>query len=122
MNPVLRASCGKSMMCLYETRRMIMSETMSQVKKSEKNTVRLKLVSPSRTPIDHDVLLNTREKTIVYDIIYDPPLTKLLESAQEMGLKTINGLNMNLVQAVLAFQYTNQTKLNQNKILEIMAT
>ncbi len=25
-NPVLRANCGKSVMCLYETRRMMMSE------------------------------------------------------------------------------------------------
>ena len=55
MNPVFLASCGKSMMCLYEKSRMIISETIRQVKKSEKKTVRLKLVSPSSTPIDHEV-------------------------------------------------------------------
>ena len=39
-------------MCLYETERIKMSETMSHVKKSEKNTVRLSPVSPSTTPKD----------------------------------------------------------------------
>ena len=78
--------------------------------------------SPNGTPVAHEVLLKAKKNTIVYDIIYDPPLTKLLESAKNIGLKTINGLNMNLVQAVLAFQYTNKTKFNQNKILKIMAS
>jgi len=77
--------------------------------------------SPNETPIDHDVLLNAKKKTIIYDIIYDPPKTKLLRTSQEIGLKTINGLKMNLVQAVLAFQYTNNTKFSQNKIFQIMS-
>ena len=77
-------------------------------------------IFPNETPIDHDVLINAREKTIVYDIIYDPPDTKLLKIAQEIGLKTINGLNMNLVQAVLAFQYTNKTAFSQKKICTLM--
>ena len=76
--------------------------------------------SPNETPIDHDVLLNAKKKPIIYDIIYDPPLTKLQKIAKDIGLETINGLNMNLVQAVLAFQYTNKTKFSQNKIFEIM--
>ena len=74
----------------------------------------------NETPIDHDVLLNAKKKAIIYDIIYDPPKTKLLKIAQEIGLKTINGLNMNIVQAVLAFHYTNKTALSQKKIFEIM--
>ena len=77
-------------------------------------------ISLNETPIDHDVLINASEKTIVYDIIYDPPDTKLLKIAQEIGLKTINGLNMNLVQAVLAFQYTNKTAFSQKKICTLM--
>ncbi len=75
---------------------------------------------PNETPIDHNVLINAKKKAIIYDIIYDPPLTKLLKIAQEFGLETINGLNMNLVQAVLAFQYTNKTFFGQNKIFELM--
>ncbi len=78
--------------------------------------------SPNSTPIDHNVLLGAKKQTIVYDIIYDPPITKLLRNAQDMGLKTINGLNMNLVQAVLAFQYTNQTRFTQDQIFEIMSS
>ena len=77
--------------------------------------------SPNETPIDHDVLLNAKKKTIIYDIIYDPPKAKLLRTSQKIGLKTINGLNMNLVQAVLAFQYTNNTKFSQNKIFQLMS-
>ena len=75
---------------------------------------------PNETPIDHNVFINAKKKAIIYDIIYDPPLTKLLKIAQEFGLETINGLNMNLVQAVLAFQHTNKTTFSQNKIFKLM--
>jgi len=40
---------------------------------------------------------------IVFDIIYDPRPTLLLQRAQLRGLSTLDGLDMNLQQAVLAF-------------------
>ena len=43
--------------------------------------------------------------SLVYDIIYDPDQTKLLQYAHELNLRTLNGVAMNLEQAVLAFKY-----------------
>lgn len=40
---------------------------------------------------------------VVFDIIYDPRPTLLLQRAQLRGLSTLDGLGMNLQQAVLAF-------------------
>ena len=53
---------------------------------------------------DSDVKL-LKKQTIVYDIIYNPEKTPLLNFAEENGLKIINGSEMNLLQAVLAFKY-----------------
>ena len=61
-----------------------------------------------------------RSSTLIYDINYDPPETKLMKIAEGKGLKTINGLRMNLIQAVLAFKYTNDTSLSNNQIYRIM--
>lgn len=44
------------------------------------------------------------EKTIVYDLIYNPTRTKFLDRAEQGGLKTINGLPMLLEQAAVAFE------------------
>ena len=57
---------------------------------------------------------------VVYDIIYDPLKTTLLKTSEELGLKTINGLRMNLIQAVLAYRYTNQTILSMYEIYKAM--
>lgn len=42
---------------------------------------------------------------LVFDIIYDPDRTILLQHAEELGIATINGAGMNLEQAVIAFGY-----------------
>ena len=55
--------------------------------------------------------------TVVFDIIYNPIQTKLLQEAESLGLRTINGLRMNLIQAVLAYSYTNNTDLSPERIL-----
>ena len=46
-----------------------------------------------------------KKQSIVYDIIYNPEKTLLLNLAEKNGLKIINGSEMNLLQAVLAFEY-----------------
>ncbi|MCM8787790.1 MAG: shikimate dehydrogenase [Candidatus Omnitrophica bacterium] len=42
---------------------------------------------------------------IVYDLIYNPPETKLLSFAKKRGLKYFNGLGMLLHQGALSFEY-----------------
>lgn len=53
---------------------------------------------------DREVRL-LKKQSIVYDIIYNPEKTLLLNLAEKNELKTMNGSEMNLLQAVLAFKY-----------------
>ena len=47
--------------------------------------------------------LSNMKSAVVFDIIYQPKETKLLSLAKEAGLEILNGLPMNLEQAVIAF-------------------
>jgi len=77
-------------------------------------SVNVTLVSPE--------LLATAKKTmVVFDIVYDPIKTVLIKNSEEIGLRTINGLRMNLIQAVLAYSYTNPTSLVKEDIYNIMS-
>ena len=73
------------------------------------------------TPIPIKLLAKAKNTMVVYDIIYDPLKTKLLKNSEEIGLKIINGLRMNLIQAVLAYSYTNPTSLAKEEIYKIMS-
>ena len=76
--------------------------------------------SIDKTPVPIKFLEKAKNTMVVYDIIYDPLKTTLLKNSEEIGLKTINGLRMNLIQAVLAYSYTNQTHLSIQEIYNIM--
>lgn len=54
------------------------------------------------SPIPEDVVFS--KKTLVYDIIYNPPETKLLKTAKKHGAKTMNGLEMLARQGSLSFK------------------
>ena len=79
------------------------------------------LESIDMTVVPKKLLAKAKNKMIVYDIIYDPLKTTLLKNSEELGLRTLNGLRMNLIQAVLAYRYTNQTVLAKEEIYEIMS-
>lgn len=53
------------------------------------------------TPIDGDLL---RPSMMVFDVIYNPPRTKLLEEAEAAGARTLNGLGMLIYQGAEAFR------------------
>ena len=69
-----------------------------------------------KTPFNLDDLRKLKKECIVYDIIYNPKKTKLLKLSEKLGLKTLNGLQMNLLQAVIAFNYA--VKLSNSNITE----
>ncbi len=48
----------------------------------------------------------------VFDLIYSPPCTPLLQRAQQLGLNTANGLGMLIWQAVFALEHFTQTSLD----------
>ncbi len=72
------------------------------------------------TPVPMKLLAKAKKTMVVYDIIYDPLKTTLIKNSEEIGLRTINGLRMNLIQAVLAYRHTNQTFLAEEEIYKIM--
>lgn len=55
-----------------------------------------------QSPIKNPNILH--KDLFVADIIYDPLKTKFLSQAEEMGCKTMNGINMLLYQGALAFK------------------
>lgn len=59
--------------------------------------------SPTDSILSEDDVNRLPINAIVFDIIYDPRPTLLLQRAQLRGLPTLDGLDMNLQQAVLAF-------------------
>lgn len=74
----------------------------------------------NKTPLSKKYLSLFKNKPIIYDIIYNPVETKLIKIAKSLNLKCVNGLNMNLYQAALAFNYVNQSNLKLDKIKKIM--
>jgi len=58
-------------------------------------------VDDSKLPIDVDVLPIT---ALVMDMIFNPPLTPLLQTARAHGCQVLNGLSMLLYQGALAFE------------------
>ena len=72
--------------------------------------------------IRREDLHKLKNSSLVYDIIYDPPETMLLKDSKEIGLDTINGMEMNLLQAVLAYKHTNNTTLSLEELKEIMGS
>jgi len=69
------------------------------------------------TPSQLDFL---KEKTIVFDIIYQPLNSILLKQSKEKGLLTLNGLEMNLEQAVLAYRYALDCSMTLEEIRNFM--
>ncbi|AOT70497.1 shikimate dehydrogenase [Geosporobacter ferrireducens] len=59
-------------------------------------------------------------KLIVSDLIYDPVKTKLLEMAEQVGCKTINGLGMMIWQGALAFKIWTGVEMPTDYIKEII--
>ena len=61
-----------------------------------------------------------KKNTFFFDVIYDPNETIFLNSIKKNGLKGINGILMNLDQAVLAFNYVTSNKFQLSEIKEAM--
>ena len=58
--------------------------------------------SADRTPVAERVLSTIGKNSTVYDLVYNPEETKLIKSAQKLGLNTVSGLDMLVYQAVEA--------------------
>jgi len=65
------------------------------------------------SPLSFSQLQQLPDDSIVYDIIYQPKLTKLLILASKRGLRVLNGIGMNLEQAVIGFKYVFQENFGE---------
>lgn len=59
----------------------------------------MKSNSADKMPLGYEVMHGIPDSTVIYDVIYNPTKTLLLETAQKRGMRTINGLDMLLHQA-----------------------
>jgi shikimate dehydrogenase len=73
------------------------------------------------SPLSKEQVEKLAKSTIIYDIIYQPLETNLLSMSKYQGLSTLNGLSMNLEQAVLAYQYAVDTKSSREQIRSTMS-
>ncbi len=69
-----------------------------------------------QSPIPSDVLTKLSKDAIVYDLIYTPNPTQLLQDSQGLGLQTIHGLEMLVQQGAAALERW----LGQSVPLEVM--
>ncbi|WP_430609090.1 shikimate dehydrogenase [Enterococcus sp. DIV0876] len=68
----------------------------------------------NQSPLKDNSLL--RETLAVYDVIYNPRETKLLQDAKAVGAKTANGLSMLLYQGAAAFELWTGKQMPVKKV------
>lgn len=74
------------------------------------NATSVGLSDPGATLVGPDLL---HPDMLVYDVVYDPPETKLLRLAKEQGAKTANGLGLLFYQGMLSFHHWAGQELPQ---------
>lgn len=70
----------------------------------------------AKSPISENLIKLLPNKSKIFDVIYDPNPTLLLSYAKNLGLDVLNGLSMNLEQAVLAYAKVNNMPENLEQI------
>ncbi len=70
--------------------------------------------SADMTPVEKPQLMTLPQGSLVYDVIYNPKNTVLLKLAQELGYKTVNGVDMFIGQAAAAEEIWTGRKPNKD--------
>ena len=68
----------------------------------------------NQTPLGKKQINKLSPKTVVFDIIYHPSPTKFLRAVAEQGCRILNGTEMNIIQAVLGYEYVLPSTHNLN--------
>ncbi|MGA1332563.1 MAG: shikimate dehydrogenase family protein [Ilumatobacteraceae bacterium] len=63
---------------------------------------------PDASPLDDAQIASLGHQCTVFDVVYQPDPTLLLQRAKARGLTTLSGTRMNLLQAVIAFTTANR--------------
>ena len=56
------------------------------------------------SPVDEDVIKTMNKSSVIYDIVYNPLKTELINIAKRNGIQTIQGLDMLIYQGAKAFE------------------
>jgi shikimate dehydrogenase len=80
------------------------------------NTTPVGLKETDESLVDPEML---HKGLFVYDVVYNPPQTKLLKDAKKKGAKTANGLGMLYYQGVLSLQHWAHMELD-DKVKTVM--
>lgn len=75
-----------------------------------------------RSPLSPESLSKLPAHAVVFDIIYQPSPSALLQLAHQRGLQTLDGTAMNLEQAVLAFGYAVPERVDGSMTRSAMET
>ena len=67
------------------------------------------------SPIEEKLISKASQNSVFFDVIYQPKETLFLRYCRERGYETMNGEDMNFIQAVLAFN--NTIKMFDKKFL-----
>ena len=68
--------------------------------------------SADMTPVEKEQLKTLPEGALVYDVIYNPRKTVLLKLAEDLGYRTVNGVDMFIAQAAAAEEIWTGQKPN----------
>ena len=80
------------------------------------NTTSVGLKPEDPSLVDEELI---HRKLLVYDLVYNPPLTPLLRMAKAGGARVANGLGMLYYQGVLAFQHWANVQLDDDVKLKM---
>ena len=59
---------------------------------------------------------NFKNVSWVIDVVYNPLKTKLVLEAEELGIKTLGGIEMLVAQAYIAAEYFNEARIDEDKV------
>jgi shikimate dehydrogenase len=72
-------------------------------------------IKKKRSPLNLKQIKKLKKTTLIFDVIYNPRLTLFLKLSKKIKLQITNGIQMNLLQAVLAFNLANKFSKNNSK-------
>lgn len=70
--------------------------------------------------INDENLKKVNKNCLIFDVNYINAPSKLLSDAENLGIETLDGSRMNLMQAALAFNLANNNNFEQEEILSVM--
>lgn len=74
-------------------------------------------LSPNNDKSPVDNLYGISPKTVVYDLIYSPPITRFMKMAMEKGCRAHNGYKMLIYQGLIADEIWFDRKMIKNKLV-----